>query len=99
MILKWTSIPVGKIAKKQSEGVLKIQCHVVKDTLLQTSFSAILPTGMMEKLNTTYKLIFYHKMLIHIKMIGFVIGYKENLQFSINLHSPLSTNKVVRYPN
>jgi len=42
---------VGKITKKQSEGVrfvnsaLKIQCHVVKKTILQTAFSAILPTG------------------------------------------------------
>jgi len=33
--------PVGKIAKKQSEN--KIQC--LKNTLLQTVFSAILPTG------------------------------------------------------
>jgi len=33
--------------KKQSEGsVLKIQYHIVKNTLLQlTAFSAILPTG------------------------------------------------------
>jgi len=28
--------PVGKIAKKQSEG----QCHIVKNALLQTAFSA-----------------------------------------------------------
>jgi len=35
--------PVGKIAKKQSEN--KIQCRIVKNTLLQTVFSAILPTG------------------------------------------------------
>jgi len=32
---------VGKIAKK-------IHCHVVKDTLLQTAFSAILPTGRIQ---------------------------------------------------
>jgi len=31
------SVPVGKIAKKQSEGV-QIQCYVVKNTLLQTAF-------------------------------------------------------------
>jgi len=44
--------PVGKIAKKQSEGVqcvfvnsaLKIQCYIV-NTLIQTAFSVILPTG------------------------------------------------------
>jgi len=41
----------AKLPKKQSKGVfvnsaLKIQCHVVKKkTLLQTAFSAILPTG------------------------------------------------------
>jgi len=41
----------GEIAKKQSEGVrfvnsvLKLQCHIVKNALLQTVFSAILPTG------------------------------------------------------
>jgi len=32
----------------QSEGVdsaLKIQCYVVKNTFIQTAFSAILPTG------------------------------------------------------
>jgi len=36
------------IAKKQSEGVrfLLIRRHVVKNTLLQTAFSTILPTGM-----------------------------------------------------
>jgi len=41
-----TGHPVGKITKKQSEGVfsvnsaLKIQCHVVKNTLLlRTAFS------------------------------------------------------------
>jgi len=28
---------------------LKIQCHVVKNTLLQTAFSAILPTGRLER--------------------------------------------------
>jgi len=43
---------VGKIAKKQSEGVrflliLKLQCHIVKNTLRQTAFSAILPTGKL----------------------------------------------------
>jgi len=36
-------IPVGKIAKKQSEGVW---CHIVQNTLLQTAFSAIMPTGI-----------------------------------------------------
>jgi len=39
---------VGEIAKKQSEGVrfLLFGTHVfVRNTLLQTSFSAILPTG------------------------------------------------------
>jgi len=31
--------------KKQSEGVrFKRQCHIVKNTLLKTAFSAILPT-------------------------------------------------------
>jgi len=43
--------PVGKIAKKQSKGVrfvnsaLKIQCLVVKNTLLKIAFSTIFPTG------------------------------------------------------
>jgi len=27
---------------------LKIQCHIVKNTLLQTAFSAILPTGVVK---------------------------------------------------
>jgi len=43
----------AKSLKIQSEGdtflvnlALKIQCHVVKNTLLQTSFSAIFPTGL-----------------------------------------------------
>jgi len=42
--------PVGKFAKKQSEempffnSALKIQCHIVKNRLLQTAFSVILPT-------------------------------------------------------
>jgi len=35
------NIPVGKISKK-------IQCHVVKNTLLQTAFFSILPTGINE---------------------------------------------------
>jgi len=47
---------VSKTAKKkQSEGVrfnnnlaLKIQCDVVKYALLQTAFSAILPTAIMQ---------------------------------------------------
>jgi len=29
-------------------SALKIQCHVVKHTLLRTAFSAILPTGIVE---------------------------------------------------
>jgi len=33
--------PVGKIVN----SALKIQCHVVKNALLQTAFSAIFPTG------------------------------------------------------
>jgi len=28
-----------------SDSALKTQCHIVKNTLLQTAFSAILPTG------------------------------------------------------
>jgi len=50
-VLTYTYFPVGKIAKKSSlkksvfgNSALKIQCHVVKYTLLQTAFSAILPT-------------------------------------------------------
>jgi len=39
-LTQWANWP----KKKQSEGVLKIQCHVVKNTLLHTVFSAILPT-------------------------------------------------------
>jgi len=48
------SFPVGKIAKKKCEGAqngfvnsaLKIQYHIVKNTLLQTASSAILPIGL-----------------------------------------------------
>jgi len=43
---------VGKLAKKGSlkecvfvNSALKTQCHIVKITLLQTVFLAILPTG------------------------------------------------------
>jgi len=36
---------MGKIAKKQSEGVLFFVNLALKNTLLQTAFSAILPTG------------------------------------------------------
>jgi len=46
---------VGKIDKKNSvkecvfvNSALKIQCHVVNNTLLQTAFSAILPTGIVQ---------------------------------------------------
>jgi len=56
LILKTKALSqMGKIAKKkQSEGVrvgtqntvLKIQCYIVKNTLLQTAYSPILPTGM-----------------------------------------------------
>jgi len=38
----------AKSPKRQSEGVhsaLKLQCHIVKNTLLHTAFSAIFPTG------------------------------------------------------
>jgi len=44
-----TANPVDKMPKKQSEGVffansaLNIQRHIVKNTLLQTAFSAICP--------------------------------------------------------
>jgi len=41
------SFPVGKIAKKNS---LK-ECHVVKNTLLQTVLSAIFPTGFSHRLS------------------------------------------------
>jgi len=44
---------VGKIAKKNSlkecsfvNSALKIQCHIVKSTILQTAFWEILPTGI-----------------------------------------------------
>jgi len=54
---------VGKISgqnrqKKQSEGVrfvylaLKIQCHIVKNTLLHTAFLAILPTRQFTNFNS-----------------------------------------------
>jgi len=45
---------VGKNRQKQSEGVRfviqhsKIQRHVVKNTLLQTAFSVVLPTRIEE---------------------------------------------------
>jgi len=51
-IWQWAKSPKNslkeKIAKKQSEGVrfLLIRRHVVKNTLFQTAFSTILPTGM-----------------------------------------------------
>jgi len=34
----------GQIIEKQSEFGIPIQCYVVKNTLLQTAFSEILPT-------------------------------------------------------
>jgi len=47
---------VGKIANKQSEGVrfslirhLKCKLKCQKNTLLQTGFSAILPTGFIKQ--------------------------------------------------
>jgi len=36
---------VGKIAKKNS---LKLQYHIVKNTLLQTAFAAILLSGLIQ---------------------------------------------------
>jgi len=50
----------AKLPRKQSEGArlcinsaLKIQCHIVKNTHLQTAFSAILPTGKPKWINIT----------------------------------------------
>jgi len=37
VIAEWAKSP-----KKQSDSALKIQCHIVKNTLPQTAFSAIL---------------------------------------------------------
>jgi len=46
-----TSIPVGKIAKKNSLKecffVNSAHCHIAKNTLPQTVFTAILPTYRM----------------------------------------------------
>jgi len=51
-LLNLTSNPLGKFAKKKSEGVcffvnlaLKLQRHIVKNTPLQAAFSTILPTS------------------------------------------------------
>jgi len=52
------SIPVGKIAKKQSEGVRSALKNVVKNTLLQTAFSAILPTRFSRKISKRLREIF-----------------------------------------
>jgi len=38
-------------------SALKIQCHVVKNILLRTAFSAILPTGKILKYNKLKKLL------------------------------------------
>jgi len=42
--------PEGKIAKKTvtDNSALKIKCHVVKNALLQTDFSAIFPLGYVK---------------------------------------------------
>jgi len=49
-------LPVGKIAKNSLKecvffvnSALKIQCHIVKNTLLQMAFSGIFPTGLVVK--------------------------------------------------
>jgi len=36
---------------------LKIQCHIVKNTLLQTAFSAILPTGLILVIEIRNKMV------------------------------------------
>jgi len=49
--------PVGKIAKKTVcifvNSAIKIQCQVVKNTLLQTAFSAILPRLLFRRILLT----------------------------------------------
>jgi len=42
--------------KQQSEGVsaLKIQCHIVKTTLLQAAFSLILLTGLSDPIKKSH---------------------------------------------
>jgi len=54
-------LPVGKTAKKYSlkecvfvNLTLKIQCNVVKNTLLQTALSAILPAGLVVFMTVAY---------------------------------------------
>jgi len=49
--------PVAKSPKKQYEGVRF--CHIVKNTLLQTAFSAIFPTCMfnLDKFTADYSFI------------------------------------------
>jgi len=58
--------PVGKIAKKNTlkecsfvNSALKIQCHIIKNTLPQTALSEILPTGL--NLLKVLWLLFYNR--------------------------------------
>jgi len=49
---QWAKSPKNSLKEEYIfvNSALKIQCHhVVKNTLLQTAFSAILPTGVIQK--------------------------------------------------
>jgi len=73
------NFPVGKIEEKNSGKecvfvslALKIPCQIVKNKLLQTAFSAILPTGFIYTLNIIEKVVFY----IGTVFLGGLLGLK-----------------------
>jgi len=67
------TIPVGKISKKQSEGV--------RYTLLQTAFSAILPTGkMMNRKSATSP--FSTTVSIHLSRFELKLASEKNFKYT-----------------
>jgi len=66
--LKFSVWPSGQNRRKSS-----LQCHIIKDTLLQSTFSAILPTG--KELNLKHKISFRYFITSpsHSLLIRFII--------------------------
>jgi len=95
--------PVGKIAKKQSEGVrlcslkecvyvnsaFKIRCQIVKNTLLQIAFSAICPLGSNFCVSKTKSGVMHmFSTIIHVHVKSEKV--KRNSLFTMsNLRAPL----------
>jgi len=44
---------------------LKIQCHIVKNTLPQTAFSGVLPTGLLSQLDFGLRNLLFHLYILH----------------------------------